>query len=110
MIRAAFARKAVCIEELKNLDMSKEYLKPVVITRVIELPTDEYLNFTANLPDDYDFIKQNLELMYESADGVWHCIYVKEIGSNAGVLLESEGYDYARYASFYSEEKTDSGI
>ena len=110
MIKAAFARKAVCIEELKNLDMSEEYLKPVVIMKVIELPTEEYLHFTTNLMDDFDFIEQNLELMYESAGGVWHCIYVKEVGANAGMLVESEGYGYARYASFYSEEKTDSGI
>jgi hypothetical protein len=30
-------------------------------------------------------------------EGVWHCILVKGKTSDIGLLIESEGYDYARY-------------
>jgi len=33
-------------------------------------------------------------------NGVRHCILVKVSGENDGILVESEGYEYARYAAY----------
>jgi hypothetical protein len=41
--------------------------------------------------------------MYIDTNGVYHCIYVKGEGAKDGILIESEGYSYARYAAYYSE-------
>ncbi len=35
-----------------------------------------------------------------SQDGVLHCLLALGEGSNDGVLIEAEGYDYARYAAY----------
>lgn len=69
----------------------------------MELTQVEYDNFAANLLDDYPFIEQNLHAMYVDTNGVYHCIYVKAEGAKEGVLCESEGYSFCRYASYYTE-------
>lgn len=70
-----------------------------VVRKIITLPKEEYMFFTENLMDGYDFIKDNVDLMYEK-DGVWNCILVTGEGVNEGVLVESEGAGYARYSAF----------
>jgi hypothetical protein len=73
-----------------------------VIEKVIELEQDEYDDFAANLMDYCDFIEENRDLMYVDTADVWHCILVKAKDTDDGILVESEGYDYARYAAFYT--------
>lgn len=46
----------------------------------------------------YDFIAENLNLMGISGD-TWNCILVTARGVQEGVLVQSDGADYARYAS-----------
>lgn len=69
------------------------------VEKVITLPAKEYEAFTRNLLHDYDFIRDNVDLMCEK-DGVWHCLLVTGEGMDDGVLVESEGSSYARYSSF----------
>ena len=73
--------------------------KECVIEKIIQLSKSQYIAFTQNLLKDYDFIENNRELMGEK-DGVWHCILVTGEGIDEGVLVQSEGASYARYASF----------
>lgn len=70
-----------------------------VVEKVIVLPKEEYIHFTENLMHDYDFLKENANVMYEEND-VWHCVLVTGEGVNEGVLVESEGASYARYSAF----------
>jgi len=37
--------------------------------------------------------------MYTDDDGCWHCLLVTAEGYSYGVLIESGGYSYARYAA-----------
>jgi len=102
MASAIFRRKAINIDELKTpTDLIRggyEY----VIEKVIELEQDEYDEFAANLMDHYDFIEENNDLMFVDTADVWHCILVKAKDAADGILVESEGYTYARYAAFYT--------
>ncbi|MBW8382223.1 MAG: DUF5049 domain-containing protein [Youngiibacter sp.] len=41
--------------------------------------------------------------MYVDTNGVYHCIYIKAEGAKEGILCESEGYNFCRYASYYAE-------
>ena len=70
-----------------------------VIEKVIVLPDAEYDYFTRHLLHDYDFIDENRELMGEW-DSVWHCLLVTVDSNGEGVLVQSEGYSYARYSAF----------
>jgi len=101
-MKAHFFRKACTIEELKDIigrDKGSEY----TIEETVELEQAEYERFTKNLLDDFDFIAQRKDKMWMDGNKVWHCLLVKAKGAEEGILVESEGYDYARYAAFYEE-------
>ena len=87
-MRALFMRKESEIEA-----------QEAVVEKVVVLPKEEYIRFTERLLADYDFIKENVDLMREE-NGVWHCLLVTGEGINEGVLVESEGSSYARYSAF----------
>ena len=87
-MRAVFFRKESEIE-------ANEFC----VEKVIKLPAHEYEAFTQHLMHDYDFIRDNVDLMCEK-DGVWHCLLVTGEGMEEGVLVESEGSSYARYFAF----------
>jgi len=103
MAKAVFLRKPVDVTELKSRATRPSEGTQYVIEEIVELTQVEYDNFAANLLDDYPFIEQNLHAMYVDTNGVYHCIYVKAEGAKEGIILESEGYNYARYAAYHSE-------
>jgi len=39
--------------------------------------------------------------MFEAADGTFHCLLVRGIDRTDAILVESEGYGYARYAAVW---------
>lgn len=99
MAQANFVRKAFHIGDLKDA-AKKPGISQYTIEATIELSGEEYNYFTDNLLEDFDFISKHKEKMYTDINHVWHCILVKVIGANEGILVESEGYDYARYAAY----------
>lgn len=103
---AYFSRK---VPDLKTLLEDRAWceerkLKPqtFVIEKIIYLDLLKYEGFCMELLDDNKFIEENKELMEEDKDGIWHCILVRAntsyIENLNGILINSEGYDYARYA------------
>ena len=72
---------------------------PCVIQDVIELPESEYARFYQNLLDDYDFIAEHQDAMFYK-DGQEHARLVLGEGQKDGILVSSEGTNYARYSSF----------
>ena len=96
-MRAVFMRKEPEID-------TKEFQ----VEKVITLPSEQYAYFTQHLMKEHDFIKENVDLMYEK-DGVWHCLLVAGEGMDEGVLVESEGSAYARYAVRTGNHQTVSG-
>lgn len=88
-INVPFRRKDVGIET-----------NPCVVEKTVELPADLFEHFSENLLNDYDFILENIDFMYQDKDGVNHCLLVLGEGQNDGILVESEGSAYARYSAF----------
>ncbi len=74
-------------------------MRDCVIENIVELPSTEYTRFRSNLIRDADFIAENKNRMYQDGNGIQHCLLVLGENSTEGVLVQSEGYDYARYAS-----------
>ena len=72
---------------------------PCVIQDVIELPESEYARFYQNLLDDYDFIAEHRDAMFYK-DGQEHALLVLGEGQKDGILVSSEGTNYARYSAF----------
>ena len=106
MLLVVFERKANCIDDLNfnnRIEFLKKYGKKVRIEKEITLSETEYETFINNLNDDYAFIAKNKELMYTDKDGVWHCILVRSKENPHMILVQSEGYDYARYTAIFHQ-------
>ena len=67
---------------------------------MVVLPDSKYQRFLKNMLDDYDFIDQYRDEMYQEGDVV-HCILIKGENSTDGILVNSEGSGYARYAAYF---------
>lgn len=100
-----FVRKAVNIDELKEA-AKRPGISQYSIIDTIELSHEEYNHFIENLLDEFDFISDYKDKMYSDANCVWHCILVKAKDEEDGILVESEGYDYARYSAYLSNSAT----
>lgn len=85
--------------EIKQLFGRKPQAVEVVIEKTITLKKDEFQKFADNLLDDSEIVKENVDLMRVDKNGVWHCIKVTSRGLPYSILVESEGYDYARYTA-----------
>ena len=76
-------------------------LRDVVIETVIRLPKEEYEQFLSSPCDNYEFIEKNSKSMFmNEKNGVFYCMLVTGEGYRDGVLVEADGYPYARYASY----------
>lgn len=104
-MKAYIIRKAINVQDWME---GKEYIKrncgvqakrDVVIEKTITLTPAEFAEFCSDFMADRDFIIENRDLMKEDTQGRWHCIKVTAPGSKISILVESEGYDYARYTS-----------
>lgn len=73
---------------------------PCIVERTVELPSELFKHFSENLLNDYDFILENIDSMYQDKNGVSHCLLVLGEGRNDGILVESEGSAYASYSAF----------
>ena len=69
------------------------------IIKIIELPRHEFMSFMENPTKYSDLITENKNLMREK-NGVNQCLLALCEGSEDGILLQAEGYDYARYSTF----------
>ena len=99
---AYFSRKNCNIQELKEA-VGKGEGSRYEIEAIVALEPMEYESFSNNLLDDQIFIKEHIKHMYVTDDEVWHCILVTVKGTKEGILVESDGYFYARYAAYYAD-------
>ena len=83
---------------------TREELQPqaVVIEKVLTLSDDAWREFKDAPLEDRGYIADHRELMHEDSLGVHHCILLRNDNQTYGYLVNSEGYDYARYVSIYT--------
>lgn len=92
--RAIFRRKEACFEPSE-----------CEIEKVIHLSDSQFASFQQMLLDNYDFLRENAELM-RVENGVTHCLLVVGETLEDGILVNSEGSDYARYAAYFPNAKS----
>ena len=93
-MRAVFSRKEPKIE-------AKEFC----VEKVIMLPAGEYESFTNHLMHRHDFIRENVDFMYEK-DGVRHCLLVTGEGmvpSVSGILEQEQAVKETQTLSMIKE-------
>ena len=78
--------------------------EPCVIKKVVTLTDAEYEKFSNNLIADRDFIKRNaIHMGFDN--GERHCLLVTSHARQDGILVDSSGYGYARYAAHVPNAK-----
>ena len=91
-MKVNFVRKATTDELLPQDEF--------IIEKEVIIDSDLFEAFIHNPLDDYEFIKDNIDVMYCDKDDVFHCIFVTSNKHDFGILVESEGYNYARYTAY----------
>ena len=74
--------------------------KDCVVGKVIRLSGAEFDNFSRNLLREWDFIRDNQFDTPHDAEGRTRCMLIVGEGRRDGILVDSQGYDYARYSTF----------
>jgi hypothetical protein len=74
--------------------------KPCVIEAIQLMNQKEYGEFSKRLLSDQSFIADKKELMYTDPSGQTHGLLALNEENGDGILIDSSGYDYARYVSF----------
>ncbi len=103
MEEALFKRKIRTVYELacraghEAAAMKRRYR----IIKTVELNSLSFREFSVNLLTPRDFIMDSAPVLTAEADGTWPCLLVKERGVRSGVLVHSEGKEYARYAALF---------
>ena len=88
-MKAKFFCKAMPYELKPNATGGIE--SEFTIEKVVNLTKREYAEFLKTPLADYDFIKENKELMWRDEDGVRHCILIMVKEAEEGILIEAEG-------------------
>lgn len=71
------------------------------VDHVVTLSEQEFRNFQHNLLSDYDFLREfNREYAGAYTEGVRPGLIVLGEGSDDGIFVCTEGYDYARYSAY----------
>ena len=69
------------------------------IEKVVDLSAAEFAALTVTPLRDHPAVAANRSCMF-SENGVMHCLLALKQGGGDGLLIESEGYNYPRYAAF----------
>ncbi|MPM90097.1 hypothetical protein SDC9_137214 [bioreactor metagenome] len=80
--------------------------QPCTIEAIYEMDHDTFENFCNGLTDNNIFITDLNDYMYIDSAGVIHGLLALDTESGDGVLIDSQGYDYARYTAFMPNIKS----
>ena len=79
--------------------------KSCVVEKAIAVSNGEFEYLKRHLLRDNDLIADNTDLMYCDSNNNYHCLLIYDQGQGDGMLIESEGSPYARYAQYIPRAK-----
>ena len=80
-------------------------VRSCVVEKAVGVSHAEFENLRSNTLKDNDLIARNKGNMWFGTDDRYHCLLVYDKEQGDGLLVESEGYDYARYAQYIPQAK-----
>lgn len=63
---------------------------PCVIEKTVELSADWFDHFSENLLNDYDFILENTDCMYQDQNGINHCLLHCDENRSASFCISAQ--------------------
>lgn len=79
--------------------------KSCVVEKAIAVSHDEFENLKRHPLRENRLIAENVDLMYCDSDDNYHCLLIYDKEKCDGILIESEGAAYARYAQYIPKAK-----
>ena len=79
--------------------------KSCVAEKAIAVSHDEFEYLKRHPLRDHRLIAEYADLMYCDGDGIYHCLLIYDQEQGDGMLIESEGASYARYAQYIPRAK-----
>lgn len=76
-----------------------------VVEKAIAIHHAEFGELKRHPLRDHRLIADNADLMYCDGDGIYHCLLIYDQEQGDGMLIESEGASYARYAQYIPRAK-----
>lgn len=76
----------------------------VEVVKVIQLSAQQFQNFSANLLRDMPFLISNKHLT-GYGKGVTRCLLVTTRRNRDGILVDCQGFDYARYSAYVPDKR-----
>lgn len=76
-----------------------------VVEKALAVSHEDFLELKNYPLRDNDLIAENVDLMYCDSENNFHCLLIYDNEQGDGLLIESEGYSYARYAQYVSQAK-----
>lgn len=70
-----------------------------IVERTIVLGQDAFIYFREHLLEDYPTISLYKKDMFVDNNGVWHVVMFCSMRADIMLLVNSEGYNYARYVA-----------
>ena len=98
-----FYRKASSVAELPD-NAAIPGRDPIKIEKVVELLEGQYLYFSTRLIQDFPFLAAECNRTWVDERKVTHCLLVTAKETNAGILVDRQGYGYARYTAYVSDK------
>lgn len=76
-----------------------------VVEKALAVSHEDFLELKNYPLRDNDLIAENVDLMYCDSENNFHCLLIYDNKQGDGILIESEGYSYARYAQYVAQAK-----
>lgn len=101
-IHGCFLFKAGHAQELME-DKTEQPIQ-VEVVKIIQLSAQQFQHFSANLLRDMPFLISNKHLTgYDK--GVTRCLLVTTRRHRDGILVDCQGFDYARYSAYVPNKR-----
>ena len=79
--------------------------KSCVVEKAVAVSHDEFDNLKSHPLRDNDLITEHSEMMFCDSNDNYHCLLIYDKEQGDGLLIESEGSSYARYAQYVPNAK-----
>lgn len=79
--------------------------KSCVVEKAIAVSHGEFEYLKSHPLRENDLIAEHSEMMFCDCDGIYHCLLIYDKENGDGLLIESEGFSYARYAQYIPRAK-----
>ena len=97
MINTYFCRKPRCLDDL--LEERRRGPVRVQVEQIIQLTYEQYQHFLSHIWEDMPFFEAHKRSTDCDSKGVSRCLLVTARNIRGGVLVDCQGYSFARYAA-----------